>query len=156
METEDHNDICGQSGLAFVKALKAGKSRAEADKEATAVYKSAWSKGLRPKSGSACEASEAAYKTAFENGLGDPNTMAARAFIKAFPGKEPCAASAKAYFEKAFTGASEYEANYAGALAFIEAAKTTPPSAACTASNEAYMKSFTSASRTEPALKWEL
>merc|ERR1711893_684 len=154
MERSAHDDICGVSGLVFVKALADGKSRSEADKEATLSYRAAYANGARVKTGSPCEASEIAYKKAHKEGREDPNTAAAHAFIQAFPGDEPCAASAKAFTERAFAGASAYEANYAGAMAFIEAAKTTPPSAACTKSNEVYLKSFAKASRTEPAMPW--
>ena len=39
MEATNPTDICGVSGIAFVRALQAGKSRDEADKIATDVYR---------------------------------------------------------------------------------------------------------------------
>merc|ERR1712203_1227014 len=73
--------------------------------------------------GSACEASEAAFKSAYIPGE-DSILESALAFVKAWPGVRsgnPCAVSGLAYMEAIVDGKSEDDAGYISAKAFIKA-----------------------------------
>ena len=81
----DKDDLCGASGLAYMESILSGKTGAEANADAEAAYKAAWEAGARIVPGSACEASEAAFKSAYSSG-DDSILTSALAFVKAWPG----------------------------------------------------------------------
>jgi len=119
----DKNDLCGASGLAYMESILSGKTGAQANADAEASYKAAWKAGARIVPGSACEASEAAFKTAYISGE-DSILESALAFVKAWPGVRsgnPCAVSGLAYMEAIVDGKSEDDAGYISAKAFIKA-----------------------------------
>merc|ERR1712222_305791 len=98
----DKDDLCGASGPA---------------------YMAAWEAVARIVPGSACEASEAAFKSAYSSG-DDSILTSALAFVKAWPGVKsgnPCAVSGLAYMEAIVDGKSEDDAGYLSAKAFIGA-----------------------------------
>ena len=119
----DKDDLCGASGLAYMESILSGKTGAEANADAEAAYKAAWEAGARIVPGSACEASEAAFKSAYSSG-DDSILTSALAFVKAWPGVKsgnPCAVSGLAYMEAIVDGKSEDDAGYLSAKAFIGA-----------------------------------
>merc|ERR1712062_322056 len=119
----DKNDLCGASGLAYMESILSGKTGAQANADAEASYKAAWKAGARIVPGSACEASEAAFKSAYISGE-DSILESALAFVKAWPGVRsgnPCAVSGLAYMEAIVDGKSEDDAGYISAKAFIKA-----------------------------------
>merc|ERR1711971_569145 len=119
----DKDDLCGASGLAYMESILSGKTGAEANADAEAAYKAAWIAGARLVPGSACEASDVAFKDAYSSG-DDSILTSALAFVKAWPGIKsgnPCAVSGLAYMEAIVDGKSEDDAGYLSAKAFIVA-----------------------------------
>jgi len=120
----DKDDLCGASGLAYMESILSGKTGAEANADAEAAYKAAWAAGARIVPGSACDASEAAFKDTYYRSGGDSVLASALAFVKAWPGVKsgnPCAVSGLAYMEAIVDGKSEDDAGYLSAKAFIRA-----------------------------------
>merc|ERR1711936_823551 len=96
----DKNDLCGEAGLAYMETILSGSSGVQAQANAEAAYKAAWARGARILPGSACAASEVAFKEAYASGNADATLESARAFVDNWPGlKEgnPCAVSGKAF-----------------------------------------------------------
>merc|ERR1712062_103278 len=143
----DKNDLCGASGLAYMESILSGKTGAQANADAEASYKAAWKAGARIVPGSACEASEAAFKSAYNSGE-DSILESALAFVKAWPGVRsgnPCAVSGLAYMEAIVDGKSEDDAGYISAKAFIDATLSSDFEGydpVCAASALAYMDAF--------------
>merc|ERR1712055_332381 len=116
-------DLCSESGIAYMKSILSGASGAEANAAAEAAYKAAWAKGARLAPGSACEASEDAFKEAYSSGEGSI-LESARAFVDNWPGLKtgnPCAVSGKAYMDAIIEGKSIDDAGYLSGRAFIVA-----------------------------------
>merc|ERR1712055_480191 len=116
-------DLCSESGIAYMKSILSGASGAEANAAAEAAYKAAWAKGARLVPGSACEASEGAFKEAYSSGEGSI-LESARAFVDNWPGLKtgnPCAVSGKAYMDAIIEGKSVDDAGYLSGRAFIVA-----------------------------------
>merc|ERR1711964_3865 len=116
-------DLCSESGIAYMKSILSGASGAEANAAAEAAYKAAWAKGARLVPGSACEASEDAFKEAYSSGEGSI-LESARAFVDNWPGLKtgnPCAVSGKAYMDAIIEGKSVDDAGYLSGRAFIVA-----------------------------------
>merc|ERR1711971_1414994 len=119
----DKGDLCGASGIAYMKSILSGASGAEANAVAEAAYKAAWAKGARLVPGSACEASDIAFKGAYASGEGSI-LESARAFVDNWPGLKtgnPCAVSGKAYMDAIIEGKSVDAAGYLSGRAFIVA-----------------------------------
>merc|ERR1711971_717202 len=119
----DKGDLCGASGIAYMKSILSGASGAEANAVAEAAYKAAWAKGARLVPGSACEASDIAFKEAYASGEGSI-LESARAFVDNWPGLKtgnPCAVSGKAYMDAIIEGKSVDDAGYLSGRAFIVA-----------------------------------
>merc|ERR550534_3403615 len=76
----DKNDLCGQAGLAYMETILSGSTGAQAQANAEAAYKAAWARGARILPGSACAASEVAFKEAYASGNADAILESARAF----------------------------------------------------------------------------
>merc|ERR1711936_959303 len=120
----DKNDLCGQAGLAYMETILSGRSGAQAQANAEAAYKAAWARGARILPGSACAASEVAFKEAYASGNADATLESARAFVDNWPGlKEgnPCAVSGKAYMDAILAGNSVDSAGLISGKAFIVA-----------------------------------
>merc|ERR1712032_289277 len=116
-------DLCSESGIAYMKSILSGASGAEANAAAEAAYKAAWAKGARLVPGSACEASEDAFKEAYSSGEGSI-LESARAFVDNWPGLKtgnPCAVSGKAYMDAIIEGKSIDDAGFLSGRAFIVA-----------------------------------
>merc|ERR1712032_594509 len=116
-------DLCSESGIAYMKSILSGASGAEANAAAEAAYKAAWAKGARLVPGSACEASEGAFKEAYSSGEGSI-LESARAFVDNWPGLKtgnPCAVSGKAYMDAIIEGKSIDDAGFLSGRAFIVA-----------------------------------
>merc|ERR1711962_602523 len=146
------NDLCGESGLAYMETILSGGNGAQAQANAEAAYKAAWSRGARILPGSACAAAEVAFKEAYASGNADATLESARAFVDNWPGlKEgnPCAVSGKAYMDAILAGNSVDSAGLrsgkriddpacaAAAKAFIDAAN--PPDSASAESAKAFI-----------------
>merc|ERR1712192_285892 len=119
----DKGDLCGESGIAYMKSILSGASGAEANTVAEAAYKAAWAKGARLVPGSACEASDIAFKEAYATGEGSI-LESARAFVDNWPGLKtanPSAVSGKAYMDAIIEGKSVDDAGYLSSRAFIVA-----------------------------------
>merc|ERR1712032_465695 len=116
-------DLCSESGIAYMKSILSGASGAEVNAAAEAAYKAAWAKGARLAPGSACEASEDAFKEAYSSGEGSI-LESARAFVDNWPGLKtgnPCAVSGKAYMDAIIEGKSIDDAGFLSGRAFIVA-----------------------------------
>ena len=116
-------DLCSESGAAYMKSILSGATGAEANAAAESAYKAAWDKGARLSPGSACAASETAFKEAYSSGK-DSILESARAFVNNWPGLKtgnPCAVSGKAYMDAIIDGKSVDDAGYISGKAFIAA-----------------------------------
>merc|ERR1711962_1414525 len=112
-----------KSALAYMKSILSGATGVEANAAAESAYKAAWDKGARLSPGSACTASETAFKEAYSSGK-DSILESARAFVNNWPGLKtgnPCAVSGKAYMDAIIDGKSVDDAGYLSGKAFIAA-----------------------------------
>merc|ERR1712212_598474 len=69
------------SGLAYMRTILSGGSGVQAQANAEAAYKAAWARGARILPGSACAASEVAFKEAYASGNADATLESALAFV---------------------------------------------------------------------------
>merc|ERR1739838_520833 len=157
----DKNDLCGTSGLAYMETILSGGSGVQAQANAEAAYKAAWARGGRIVPGSACAASEVAFKEAYASGNGRATIESALAFVNNWPGLKdgnPCAVSGKAYMDAIVAGKSVDSAGIISSkafmVAFVEAAKAGKNinDPACAASAKAFIDATltTSASGYDP------
>merc|ERR1739838_271588 len=157
----DKNDLCGTSGLAYMETILSGGSGVQAQANAEAAYKAAWARGGRIVPGSACAASEVAFKEAYASGNGRATIESALAFVNNWPGLKdgnPCAVSGKAYMDAIVAGKSVDSAGIISSkafmVAFVEAAKAGKNinDPACAASAKAFIDAAltTSASGYDP------
>merc|ERR1712088_816148 len=128
------DDLCGESGLAYMETILSGGSGVQAQANAEAAYKAAWARGARILPGSACAASEVAFKEAYASGIADAILESARAFVDdtltaSSSGYDPvCAASALAYMDAFASGKDPLTSNLIAAKAFfLEYTKGTTP-----------------------------
>merc|ERR1711971_1428804 len=144
----DKNDLCGTSGLAYMETILSGGSGVQAQANAEAAYKDAWARGGRIVPGSACAASEVAFKEAYASGNGRATIESALAFVSNWPGLKdgnPCAVSGKAYMDAIVAGKSVDSAGIISSkvfmVAFVEAAKAGKNinDPACAASAKAFV-----------------
>merc|ERR1711931_87264 len=118
------DDLCGESGLAYMETIISGGSGVQAQANAEAAYKAAWARGARILPGSACAASEVAFKEAYASGNADATLESALAFVNNWPGLKdgnPCAVSGKAYMDAILAGNSVDSAGLISGKAFIVA-----------------------------------
>merc|ERR1711962_1941608 len=150
-------DLCSVSGAAYMKSILSGATGAEANAAAESAYKAAWDKGARLSPGSACAASETAFKEAYSSGK-DSILESARAFVNNWPGLKtgnPCAVSGKAYMDAIIDGKSVDDAGYLSGKAFIAAFGDLASSGnsiedpACAVAAKAYLQEY--AKGTSPA-----
>merc|ERR1739838_944275 len=157
----DKNGLCGTSGLAYMETILSGGSGVQAQANAEAAYKAAWARGGRIVPGSACAASEVAFKEAYASGNGRATIESALAFVNNWPGLKdgnPCAVSGKAYMDAIVAGKSVDSAGIISSkafmVAFVEAAKAGKNinDPACAASAKAFIDATltTSASGYDP------
>ena len=81
-------DSCGKQAKIYIESILSGGSPAQAKAKAKSVYIRNYNAGERYEPGSACEASEIAFRKASQNGQ-DPVLAAALAFMKAHQSDSP-------------------------------------------------------------------
>ena len=119
------DEFCGMSTEAYLKAIMAGKTKEEANAEATRVYINAYNNGASIPTSGACSAAEKAWRQAWANGE-DPVLSSAMAFMENWHGvKEgnPCAVSGVDYVKAIIDGKSHLEANQIASMRFADAVK---------------------------------
>jgi len=140
------NDMCARSTVAYLTKILSGGSVDEANADATAQYISDYNGGLRSEPGTACEASDIAWRKAEAEGK-DPVVASAVAFMENWPGlKEgnPCAVSGVEYVNAIIQGKLHLEANRLAAKSFGDALKKLAAQGkelrdpACAAATRAY------------------
>ena len=122
MKTLPKKDICARSTEAYLTKILSGGSVVEANADATASYISDYNSGLRSEPGTACEASDIAWRKAEAEGT-DPVVASAIAFMENWPGMKqgnPCAVSGRDYVNAILQGATHLEANRLAAKGFGE------------------------------------
>jgi len=125
MKSVTKDGLCGLPTEVYLTAIFSGKSKEEANAEATKIYIEAYNNGERLPRGGACTAADAAYREAFRKG-DDPVLESALAFINAWPGAKkgnPCAVSGIAYMKAVVAGKSHLEANSISMTEFSNAFK---------------------------------
>ena len=110
-------DTCGQQSKVYIEALLAGKGASEAVAEATSQYVKDYNNGERPVAGSACEASDKAWRKAVRE-REDPVLASALAFIEKYDSDSPCYAATKSYMKAIVAGKTHLQANKISALDF--------------------------------------
>merc|ERR1719300_1921863 len=116
------DDLCGKPSEIYIQSIFNGKSKEEANAEATRYYIQAYNGGARLPESGACKEADVAYREAFISG-DDPILKSAEAFINAWPGvKEgnPCAISGIDYVNAIVNGKSHTEANTIAADSFAD------------------------------------
>ena len=123
MKSLGAHDICGRSTQLYLEIILRGGSVDEANSAATKIYIDDFNSGMRVEPGSACEASDIAWRQAEAAGE-DPVVKSALAFMENWPGTRqgnPCAVSGKTYVSAILQGASHTQANLAAAKDFAAA-----------------------------------
>merc|ERR1711915_1064351 len=125
MKSVSKDELCGLPTEVYLKTIFDGKSKEEANAEATRIYIEAYNSGKRLPQSGACAAADAAYREAWKKG-DDPILESALAFINAWPGSKegnPCAVSGIDYMKAIINGKSHLEANTIATTAFANAFK---------------------------------
>ena len=150
MKFTDGKDICARSTEAYLSKILSGGSVDEATADATSQYISDYNSGLRVEPGSACEASDIAWRKAEVEG-NDPVVASAVAFMENWPGMKegnPCAVSGKDYVNAILNGSTHLEANRLAAQGFADAFKKLAEQGkelkdpACAAATKAYFNAI--------------
>merc|ERR1712156_909750 len=126
MKPVTKDGLCGVPTELYLESIFNGKSKEEANAEATRAYIEAYNRGERLPQGGACAAADAAWREAARSG-GDPVLEASLAFINAWPGVtdgNPCAVSGIDYVKAIIAGKSHLEANTIATTGFANAFKT--------------------------------
>jgi len=152
------NDICSRSTEVYLEKILSGAAVDQANAEATAIYIRDYNDGMRVEPGSACEASDIAWRQAEAEGK-DPVVASAIAFMKNWPGTKagnPCAVSGMEYVSSILGGSSHLEANRKAAVVFADAIKALAAQGkelkdpACAAATKAYFNAIPAADRPSP------
>jgi len=117
------DDLCGKPAEIYLQTIFDGKTKEEANAEATRYYIKAYNGGARLPESGACKASDEAFREAYASGE-DPILKSAEAFINAWPGVKdgnPCAVSGIDYYKAIIDGKSHDEANTIAAKRFSKA-----------------------------------
>ena len=133
-------DICAKASKAYLEAVTAGKSAAQATNAAKQAYISAYNAGTRNAPGTACAAAEVNFKSNFGS---NKNVVleAAKAYINAAE-STTCGEAGKAYVGAISSGQSPERAALLAAKAFISNANLgSADSAACTAGAKGFLGS---------------
>ena len=133
-------DTCGRQAKVYMDAILTGKTAAAASAAATKVYREDYARGERLVAGSACEASDLAWRQAVREGT-DPMLTSALAFVTAYKSDSPCLAAAKDYMIAVKEGKTHLKANKISTKVFgaqlrklsSEGKKTIDPTCAQTA-----------------------
>merc|ERR1711915_1141622 len=119
------DDLCGKPAEIYIQSIFRGKSKEEANAEATRYYIRAYNEGARQPESGACKEADVAYREAYISG-DDPILKSAEAFINAWPGVKdgnPCAISGIDYVNAIVNGKSHTEANTIATESFADAFK---------------------------------
>merc|ERR1711963_959969 len=133
-------DICAKASKAYLAAVTAGKSAAQATNAAKQAYISAYNAGTRNAPGTACAAAEVNFKSNFGS---DKNVVmgAAKAYINAAE-STTCGEAGKAYVGAISSGQGPERAALLAAKAFIANANLgSADSAAYTAGAKGFLGS---------------
>ena len=125
MQSVAKDGLCGLPSEVYLKTIFSGKSKEEANAEATRVYIEAYNNGERLPQGGACAAADVAWREAWRKG-DDPVLESALAYINAWPGAKdgnPCAVSGIEYMKAILAGKSHLEANRVSITEFANAFK---------------------------------
>ena len=123
MKAIGSNDICARSTQLYLEIILRGGSVDEANSAATQIYIDDYNNGLSVAPGSACEASDIAWRQAEKEGK-DPVVYSAIAFMENWPGTKegnPCAVSGRDYVSAIIEGATHTQANLLAAKSFAAA-----------------------------------
>jgi len=126
MKSVTKDGLCGVPTEVYLETILNGKSKEEANAEATRAYIEAYNRGERLPQGGACAAADLAWREAARSG-GDPVLESSLAFINAWPGVRdgnPCAVSGIDYVKAIVAGKSHLEANKIAMTGFANAFKT--------------------------------
>jgi len=124
-EVAGKDGLCGIPTEVFLETILAGKSREEANAEATRAYLEAYNRGERLPAGGPCEKADAAWRQAVVQNK-DPVLESALAFINNWPGVyngNPCAVSGVDYVKAILSGKSHLEANKESVASFARSFK---------------------------------
>jgi len=125
MKAVNNDKLCGIPTQVYLENILRGQSKEKANAEATRSYINAYNSGSRLVPGSACQAADQAWRSAYAAGR-DPTYESAVAFMTNWPGfKEgnPCAVSGYDYVNSIIAGKSHLEANKAAMTGFAKAFK---------------------------------
>jgi hypothetical protein len=126
MKNVGNDDICARSTQAYLEEISKGSSVDQANSAATKKYIDDYNSGMRVERGSACEASDIAWRKAEADGA-DPVVASAMAFMENWPGTKegnPCAVSGRDYVNAILEGADHLDANLLAAKSFAGAIKS--------------------------------
>merc|ERR1711973_184260 len=145
-------DICARSTQLYLEVILQGGTVDEANSAATKIYIDDYNNGLSVTPGSACEASDIAWRKAEAEGK-DPVLYSAIAFMENWPGMKegnPCAVSGRDYVNAIIEGASHTQANFLAAKSFADAIKNLAAQGkelrdpACAAATKAFFNALPS------------
>jgi len=126
MKNVGNDDICARSTQVYLEEIMKGSSVDQANSLATKTYIDDYNNGLEVVPGSACEASDIAWRKAEADGT-DPVVASAVAFMENWPGTKegnPCAVSGRDYVTAVMGGSSHTEANLMAVKSFAAAIKS--------------------------------
>lgn len=152
MKAVNSQDICARSTQLYLEVILQGGTVDEANSAATKIYIDDYNNGLSVAPGSACEASDVAWRKAEAEGK-DPVVYSAIAFMENWPGMRegnPCAVSGRDYVNAIIEGASHTQANFLAAKSFGDAIKNLAAQGkelrdpACAAATKAFFNALPS------------
>ena len=150
MKAIGSQDICARSTQVYLETILRGGSVDEANSAATKIYIDDYNSGLSVAPGSACEASDVAWRKAEAEGQ-DPVVASAIAFMEHWPGMRegnPCAVSGRDYVNAILQGSTHIQANLLAAKSFGQAIKSFAAQGkelrdpACAAATKAYFNNL--------------
>merc|ERR1712198_433592 len=152
MKTVNSQDICARSTQLYLETILQGGTVDQANAAATKIYIDDYNNGLSVVPGSACDASDIAWRKAEAEGK-DPVVFSAIAFMENWPGMKegnPCAISGRDYVNAIVEGASHTQANLIATKSFADAIKSLAAlgkelrDPACAAATKAYFNALPS------------
>jgi len=159
-EITSKDGLCGIPTEIFLENILKGRSREEANAEATQSYLRAYNRGERLVPGSPCAKADLAWREAVVAGT-DPVLESALAFMNAWPGVQegnPCAVSGAEYVKAILAGSSHLEANRKSVASFARSLKDLATSGrsikdkACLNSAKAFWAAVPASEKPDPAI----
>ena len=158
-EIAGKDGLCGIPTEIFLENILKGRSREEANAEATQAYLQAYNRGERLVPGSPCAKADLAWREAVVAGT-DPVLESALAFMNAWPGVQegnPCAVSGVEYVKAILAGSSHLEANRKSMVGYVRSIKDLATSGrsikdkACLTSAKAFWAAVPASEKPDPA-----